>query len=350
MKVASANAKASSSNPLLSIVLTSYTDRRLRDIFELLESIKAQTYPHIEIVYIIERSTRLLHRLQSYLKEKATLNVKVIFDSRDLGLSAARNLGIKNAEGEIIAFVDDDVILPPKWAEEMVRTYAMRSDIVGVTGPALPLWEDESMKWLPEELHWIIGSTTWYKYNSVKEVRHAWGMNMSFRREAFELCGGFVTRMSDYPREDVAKRMLMTLYHDVVPHEDVELSLRVRRKTGKRIIYNPKLTVVHKAKKSRLAFRFIVKEALHQGCAKRMLTTIYHGDADLLSREYDLLFKILRDLLPNTLARLPRDPFNSWRRFSITIVTLFFLGLGYCSPVFFKLLRRERMRARVSQK
>ena len=91
MKPASADAKASSSNPLLSIVLTSYTDERLEDVFELLESIKTQTYPHIEIVYIIERSTGLLHRLQSYLKEEAIRNIKVIFDSGDLGLCARRD-------------------------------------------------------------------------------------------------------------------------------------------------------------------------------------------------------------------------------------------------------------------
>jgi glycosyltransferase involved in cell wall biosynthesis len=344
MLPASANAKASSSHPLLSIVLTSYTDKRLKDIFELLESVKAQTYPRIEVVYVIERSTGLLHLLRSYLKEKAISNVKVIFDSRDLGLSAARNLGIKNAGGEIIAFIDDDVVLPPEWAEEVVRTYAMRSDIIGVTGPALPLWSDGPIKWLPEELYWIIGSTTWYKCNSVKEVRHAWGMNMSFRREAFEVCGGFRMRMSDYPNKDVAKRMLTTLYHDIVPHEDVDFSLRVRRKTGKRILYNPKLAVMHKAKKSRLTISFIIKECLHQGCAKRMLTTLYPMNANMLRREYDLLFRILRDLLPNIFTHFLRDPFNSWRRFSITMFTLFFLGLGYCSPVFFKLLTRKNAR------
>ncbi|MCL0073618.1 glycosyltransferase [Dehalococcoidia bacterium] len=165
--------------PLLSIIVTSYTTERLGDIYELLNSIKAQSYPDIETIFIAERSPELYERVKEYGEEifrdsvetgrdsveirslnldeaqpiPKNLPFKVLFNDGEPGLSAARNLGIKEAKGDIIAFVDDVVVLFSDWAEEMVKSYEDDS-IIGVTGPAFPLWEDESMKWLPEEFYW----------------------------------------------------------------------------------------------------------------------------------------------------------------------------------------------------
>ncbi len=38
--------------PLLSVVLTAYSTKRLNEIYELLESIKAQSHSHIEIIFV----------------------------------------------------------------------------------------------------------------------------------------------------------------------------------------------------------------------------------------------------------------------------------------------------------
>ena len=46
-------------NPLLSIVTTSYSEKRLKDIFKLLDSISAQTYPNIEITLVIDHLEEL---------------------------------------------------------------------------------------------------------------------------------------------------------------------------------------------------------------------------------------------------------------------------------------------------
>ena len=37
------------------------------------------------------------------------------------GLNAARNTGLREAGGELIAFVDDDVLAPPGWLQALVR-------------------------------------------------------------------------------------------------------------------------------------------------------------------------------------------------------------------------------------
>lgn len=305
--------------PLLSIIITSYTLERLRDICDLLDSITTQTYSDIETIFVAERSMELYQKVKIYSQEKAIPNVKVLFNEGEPGLSTARNLGIKEAKGEIVAFVDDDVVLFPDWAEEMVKTYGDDS-IIGVTGPAFPLWEEKSMSWFPEELYWIISCTAWSDWKEIKEVRNAWGMNMSFRTEVFPKCGAFLNEFG---------------YHKGPMAEDNEFSLRVKAKTGKSIVYCPNVRLWHKVHRYRLSQRFIRDRAYWIGRSRRMLKRFYpkaDKGEDLLSQEHDLLKRILTRLLPNIAKGFLRNPAIAWRKLSVTITALFFVALGYYSP------------------
>ena len=81
-------------SPLLSIIITAYTTERLADIYELLKSIKSQTYANTETIFVVERSKQLLERISSYATENNIPNLKVLFNDGEPGLSAARNVGI----------------------------------------------------------------------------------------------------------------------------------------------------------------------------------------------------------------------------------------------------------------
>jgi len=58
------------------------------------------------------------------------------FTQQNKGPSAARNLGIKNARGEIICFTDDDCIADKRWLEELVKEFTDEG-IGGVGGRIL---------------------------------------------------------------------------------------------------------------------------------------------------------------------------------------------------------------------
>ena len=316
--------------PLLSIVITSYTTERLGDIFELLDSVKGQAYRNIETIFVAERSKTLYDQIEAYAKQKAISNLKVIFNDGELGLSAARNLGIKHAEGDIISFVDDDTLLSPDWAEEMVKTYNDKS-IIGVTGPALPLWEDESLSWLPEELYWIIGCTAWSSWNDTRAVRNAWGMNMSLRKEAFEKCGLFLNEFG---------------FHKGPMAEDNEFSLRVRTQTGKRIIYCPTVRLWHRVHKYRLSQQFIKERAYWIGYSRHMLKKLYPQAevtrGDLLSQEHQLLKRIFTRLFPNIAKTFLTNPVIAWRKLWLSVTVLTFVTLGYYSHLLPTSLNRRR--------
>jgi glycosyltransferase involved in cell wall biosynthesis len=247
-------------------------------------------------------------------------NIITLFNDGEPGLSAARNLGIEEAKGEIIGFVDDDVLLSPDWAKEMVRTYEDET-VIGVTGPALPSWEDESMSWLPEEFDWIISCTGWTGWHELREVRNAWGMNMAFRKAAFEQCGLFE---NDYG------------FHKGPYAEDNEFSMRVRAVTGKRIVYNPRVQVWHRVHRYRLGWRFIAARSFWIGRSRHMLRkacgNIEHGD--VLQDEQALLKRILGGLLPRTLLSVFRHPLLAGKRLSLVFFALSFMVLGYGSGLF----------------
>jgi len=308
-------------NPLLSIVVTSYTMERLKDIFELLDSIKAQTYPNMETIFVAERSKELYEKIKAYAEEKAIPNVKVIFSDSKLGLSTARNLGIKNAKGDIIGFVDDDVVLFPDWAEEMIKTYE-DSSVIGVTGPGFPLWEDESMNWLPEEFFWIISCTAFTGWKDARAVRSAWGMNMSFRKEAFDNCL-FSENFGQTTGEKEAWK--------AGPVDDAEFSINLRLKTGKSILYNPLVRVHHNVYKYRLTKKFIRGQTYWQGYSKALLKRMYKHDADTvgLVREHDILKRIFLSLIPRTILSAPKNPRLAWKKLDLTTRVLFYVALGY---------------------
>ena len=315
-------------NPLMSIVITSYTADRIRDIYELLDSIKAQTYADIEIIFLAERSEGLYDMVQTYGEKAAIPNMKVLFNQNGAGLSAARNLGVKHTTGDIIGFVDDDVVLYPDWAERMVRSYSNDS-IIGVTGPALPLWEELSMQWFPEEFYWIVSCTAWFDVGQVREVRNAWGMNMSFRREAFDTNLFLDTFGRTEGHHESGKKGPVG--------DDAEFSINLRNRTGKTIVYNPDVKVWHKVYRYRLTPDFIQRQAYWQGYTKAMFKKLYSHvngkDEDVLAMEYSLLKRIFTRLLPGIAVDFLRQPAFAWRRLSLTVKVLYHLSLGYFSAV-----------------
>lgn len=307
-----------SQQPLLSVIITTFSMSRLPDLFDLLASLKAQTYPRIEIQFVGERTPELCERVREHARQQGMANVVVLFNEGRPGLSAARNVAIPEAKGELIAFLDDDVVAFPDWAEEMVRAFAEK-DAIGVTGPAVPLWDDPGMSWFPEELYWIISCTAWSGWGQLHEVRNAWGMNMAFRREVFAVAGLFHEA---------------TGYHMGPFAEDNEFSLRVRFQTGKRILYVPGAKVSHRVHRYRLTGRFIRERSYWIGRSRRNLLRLYadSGTAEgLPSPERQLLHRVLFRRIPADLAHVLEDPRMAWKRLSVTCCALLFVALGYYS-------------------
>jgi GT2 family glycosyltransferase len=311
--------------PLLSIVITCCSLDRLDCLLALLEGIRGQTYPRIETIVVTERSPELHRRVEAYARQGGTGNLKVVFNDGEAGASAARNLGVTHSSGDIVALMDDDSWPFPDWAEQTVRTYDDPS-VVGVTGPALPLWPGRASTWYPEELHWVIGCTGWFQADRPTEVRNVWLQNASFRREAFELAGMLDVRLGPRDGSDGFKGRE---FAEGLMSEEVEYSLRVRRATGKRILYNPAVKVRHRVDPRRLTLGYTARWSRWMGVSKRRLEVLPAWREGGLTPERALLRRILTRLLPRIAWRLLTRPVTGWRQLCVTVAALLFVAIGY---------------------
>lgn len=306
----------------ISLIIPCYTMDRFRDITELLDSVWAQTYKNIETMIVVERSPELAESIRQYIGERSYNGMRVLYREGPWGVSASRNLGASQAQGNIIAFVDDDALLFPNWAEELVKTYDGNSSVIGVTGSIIPLWEEDSMKWFPREFYWIFSCTYWDMTENT-EVRNGYSTNLSFRQEAFKKVAPFRTTLGVKGRGQEGWQEPGA--------EEVEFSLRLRQKTGKRIIYNPNVKVQHKVYKYRMTSKFIARRTYWEGYAKALMTRLHNSSSskDVLSVEWALLRRILFRLLPKTIGHLFHQPLIALRRLWLILAVLSCVFTGY---------------------
>lgn len=107
---------------MVSVIITTY--KRLPDIVEkAVQSVLVQTYKDLEILIVDDNHD---NSDESRLLQDAFSNrdrIRYIKQDGNKGACAARNLGIKNANGEFIAFLDDDDTWEPEKLEMQLKRF-----------------------------------------------------------------------------------------------------------------------------------------------------------------------------------------------------------------------------------
>jgi len=90
---------------LVSVILPTYNRAHLLD--RSIKSVLKQTYENFELIVVNDGSSdEIERRVKEY--QKLDKRIKYVKNDKNLGVSSARNIGIKIAKGEFIAFQDDD--------------------------------------------------------------------------------------------------------------------------------------------------------------------------------------------------------------------------------------------------
>lgn len=102
-------------NPLVSVIVPTYN--RPEWLRETLQSVLAQTYPNFEIIVVNDAGPDVTHIIDALNEEG---RIRLITHERNKGLGAARNTGVRAANGKYIAYLDDDDIFLPNHLATLV--------------------------------------------------------------------------------------------------------------------------------------------------------------------------------------------------------------------------------------
>jgi GT2 family glycosyltransferase len=195
-------------------------------------------------------------------------------------MTRSRNIGLMEASGEIIAFIDDDAFVHEGWLSNIVAPYAdpavaaVGGRVVQGTRPPEPWVEISKIGKLMPDGELYAGFDT--DSRRILEVDHMMGCNMSFRAAVIAELGGF---RDDFPGTEVC--------------EESDMSLRVRR-LGHKILFNPGAVVTHIGAPQFKGRRFDARYNYYAG----------HNNALLLIRNFGLCSRLFfRFLLSSSVDR-----------------------------------------------
>lgn len=298
-----------------SVVICAYTEDRWDALIAAVDSVRAQTIPPTEIIVVIDHNRPLLTRARSALP-----GVTLIENQEARGLSGARNSGIAAARGDVIAFLDEDAIAEPDWLAWLLGGY-QNPRVLGVGGAIEPLWSEARPEWFPEEFDWVVGCTYRGMSTVTAPVRNLIGCNMSFRREIFEVVGGFqngIGRIGTLP----------------VGCEETELCIRVRQRWPDSVLlYEPRARVYHRVPESRANWRYFRSRCYAEGLSKAQVSRLV-GARDGLASERAYTFRTLpRGVGRGLLDSLREGDLRGVRRAAAIIAGLSLTAAGYLAGV-----------------
>jgi glycosyltransferase involved in cell wall biosynthesis len=247
----------------ISVIICTFN--RADVLSDTLESYAGMEFPAdggAELLIVDNNSTDATARIARAWVERLPHPARYVFEAQS-GLSYARNTGIRQARGAVVAFADDDIYFDRRWLVQLLRVFREHPDAMAAGGRSEPLFEASPPSWLTMNMIVCYGST-----NSGDQVRtmsypeHPFGLNMAFRRETLVATGGFNTGLGR------RKQSLLS-------NEESDVFFRLHER-GMRVVYTPHAVVQHRIPASRTQKKWLLRRYFWQGMSDVALRQI-HG-------------------------------------------------------------------------
>jgi glycosyltransferase involved in cell wall biosynthesis len=191
---------------------------------------------------------------------------RLIRHGEQRSLNAARNSAIRAAAADLIAFVDDDVLVPAGWLDAVMDGAERHPDAEAFGGPIRARFEGRVPRGCGREDPPI---TTLDLGPSDVEAEMVWGANFAVRRSAVERIGDF---------DETLDR----------GHGDEEEWLMRLRAAGGRIVYLADAGLDHRRSEGDSGLGSLARAAYHRGRGARS-SDLRRGEAPALARELRVL-------------------------------------------------------------
>ena len=204
-------------------------------------SVQGQNFPQVEYeIIIVDNSPNgAAAKIAEEVRGTVGPAIRYVREPK-VGLLYGRHAGARAAQGDVVVFIDDDIIAHPDWLRTLLKPFD-HSDVACSGGKALPQWEADLPPWYaqfdPGYLSLLdLGEETL----DLKYPICVWGCNMAVRKTALFETGGFNP-------DGTGDRKTIWLRGD----GDCGLQEKIT-KSGLRIVYEPQAWVYHRIPSSRL--------------------------------------------------------------------------------------------------
>ena len=202
-------------------------------------------YPDFEIIILPDEEETVP---SGAILKKGNASVRVI-PTGPVSPPEKRDIGLKHANGDILAFLDDDAWPEKDWIKKAVENFKDEG-IAAVGGPAITCPNDNLRQKAGGEVYASILTSGKFVYRYVQKKRQEVDdfptCNLFVRKHIMQQLGGFNTCLW--------------------PGEDTKLCLDITKKLGKKIIYEPKVLAYHHRRALFIPhIKQVANYALHRG-------------------------------------------------------------------------------------
>jgi glycosyltransferase involved in cell wall biosynthesis len=235
------------------ISVTIQTYNRSAVLAEMLESLRSLRCPagvDYEILVVDNNSTDGTPEVIESYRAILTPRLRRVFEPQQ-GLSHARNRALQEAKGQVVAFLDDDVIVDPDWLAAVAGAFQEYSAAV-VGGRSYLIYRSRRPSWLPEHYEFLLSRLDYGERVLVGTDKDLYGLNFSVEKEMAVRAGGFNPALGRCGRGSLRSG------------EESDLLRRIRELGGV-VVYEPGAVVGHMVAPERLTIRWFVKRAFAPG-------------------------------------------------------------------------------------
>jgi glycosyltransferase involved in cell wall biosynthesis len=196
----------------LSIVVCAYNgSAHLQRLLDSLQRMNVTPAIPWEIVVVDNNSTDATRAVVADAARRQAANIRYVFEPRQ-GKCYALNTGIRMSQGELIAFTDQDMIVPEDWAESIVREFSGDADL-DVLGGKVELYNPAhrpvAIRTMSER---FALSRATYSADNIPII----GCNLAVRRAVFDTVGLFDIRLGPGSRTNGAAEDTDWIYRALV--------------------------------------------------------------------------------------------------------------------------------------
>ncbi len=212
------------------------------------------------------------------------------------GKNAALNLGLAHAEGELIAFTDDDVIVDPQWLVHLAGAAAAEPEYAIFGGAIRPEWPHEPAPWILDLVPLgLTYSLTPALQRGACTPSAVWGPNMAVRARVFRAG----------PRFDESIGPDDSSGYAMGSETSFTRRLAVR---GERCFHVPEALVGHIIRPTQMTRDFALRRAYRGGRGKGLLAQELEPTLDVAGVPRYFLRQAAQAAAGYGAARLRRDP------------------------------------------